>query len=38
MELSGRPETAGRCRARAAELSVDRCTERYLALYRELGA
>jgi len=38
MELSRRPETAARCRARAEELSVDRCTERYLALYHELGA
>jgi glycosyltransferase involved in cell wall biosynthesis len=38
MELSALPETAGRCRARAEELSVDRCTENYLALYRDLGA
>jgi len=38
MELSASPETVRRCRARAEELSVDRCTERYVALYRELGA
>jgi D-inositol-3-phosphate glycosyltransferase len=38
IELAGRAETAGRCRARAEELSTDRCVERYLELYRELGA
>jgi glycosyltransferase involved in cell wall biosynthesis len=37
-ELSGRAETAGRCRQRAEELSADRCTEAYLELYRALGA
>lgn len=31
-------QTAQRCRARGLELSSDRCTERYLELYRELGA
>ncbi|MGI8413542.1 MAG: glycosyltransferase family 4 protein [Solirubrobacteraceae bacterium] len=36
MELSTRPETARRCRKRAEELSTDRCTESYLALYEEL--
>src|SRR5262249_10528975 len=36
--MSARPETIDRCRKRAADFSVDRCTERYLALYRELGA
>lgn len=36
MELSADPETAGRCRARAQEFSVDRCTDGYLRLYREL--
>ena len=35
-ELSSSPETAAHCRARAAEFSTERCTERYLALYREL--
>ncbi len=38
LELTGRPETVARCRARAEELSTDRCTQRYLQLYRELGA
>ncbi len=38
MELSERPETARRCRERAEELSIDRCVEAYLSLYRELGA
>lgn len=38
MELSQRPETAAACRARAEELSVDRCAESYLDLYRQLGA
>jgi glycosyltransferase involved in cell wall biosynthesis len=38
MELSQRPETAALCRARAEELSSDRCTESYLDLYRLLGA
>jgi glycosyltransferase involved in cell wall biosynthesis len=31
-------QTVERCRARGLELSSDRCTERYLELYRELGA
>jgi glycosyltransferase involved in cell wall biosynthesis len=30
------PETAARCRARAEQFSIDRCTGQYLALYREL--
>jgi glycosyltransferase involved in cell wall biosynthesis len=38
MELSQRPETAAICRARAEELSIGRCAERYLDLYRLLGA
>ncbi len=38
MELSQLPETAAVCRARAEELSIDRCTESYLDLYRLLGA
>jgi glycosyltransferase involved in cell wall biosynthesis len=38
MELSRRPETAGACRARAEELSIGRCTESYLELYRETSA
>jgi glycosyltransferase involved in cell wall biosynthesis len=38
IELSAVAETVSRCRGRAEELSVDRCTESYLALYRELGA
>jgi len=38
MELSRRPETATACRARAEELSIDRCAESYLDLYRQVGA
>ena len=38
IELSGDPETAGHCRARAEQFSTDRFVEGYLALYRELGA
>ncbi|HWF73992.1 MAG TPA: glycosyltransferase family 4 protein [Solirubrobacteraceae bacterium] len=38
MELSRLPETGARCRARAEELSSDRCAESYLELYRQLGA
>jgi glycosyltransferase involved in cell wall biosynthesis len=38
IELSRDPETAIRCRARAQELSVQRCTDSYLDLYRRLGA
>jgi glycosyltransferase involved in cell wall biosynthesis len=38
MELGQRPETAARCRARAEELSIGRCAESYLDLYRQLGA
>jgi glycosyltransferase involved in cell wall biosynthesis len=38
LELSASPDTVARCRARAAEFSTDACTERYLELYRELGA
>jgi glycosyltransferase involved in cell wall biosynthesis len=38
LELGTGPETVAQCRARAEEFSTDRCTERYLALYRELGA
>ena len=36
LKLSQDPGTAERCRARAEELSTDRCTERYLALYDEV--
>ena len=36
MELSASPETALRCRERATDFSADRCTDGYLALYREL--
>jgi glycosyltransferase involved in cell wall biosynthesis len=38
MDLGQLPETAATCRARAEELSSDRCTESYLALYRQIGA
>jgi glycosyltransferase involved in cell wall biosynthesis len=38
MELSQRPETAATCRARAEELSIGRCAESYLDLYRQVGA
>jgi phosphatidyl-myo-inositol alpha-mannosyltransferase len=38
MELGARAETAQHCRARAAEFSTDRFVDRYLQLYRELGA
>jgi glycosyltransferase involved in cell wall biosynthesis len=37
IELSRAQGTATACRARAEEFSVERCTERYLELYRELG-
>ena len=37
MELTHAPGTAAACRARAEEFSTDRCTERYLELYRELS-
>jgi glycosyltransferase involved in cell wall biosynthesis len=36
LETATEPGTAASCRARAEEFSIDRCTERYLALYREL--
>ena len=38
LDLAADPGTARACRARAEELSIDRCVERYVALYRELGA
>jgi glycosyltransferase involved in cell wall biosynthesis len=38
MPLSAMPGTAARCRARAEEFSTERCTQRYLDLYRELGS
>jgi glycosyltransferase involved in cell wall biosynthesis len=38
LELAQDPRTAAACRARAQEFSIDRCVERYLALYRELLA
>lgn len=34
--LSEDPATGDACRARAADFSVERCAQRYLALYREL--
>ena len=36
LELSRQDGTSARCRARAEELSTDRCTERYLELYADL--
>ncbi len=36
LELATDPATASRCRARAEDFSTDRCTDSYLALYREL--
>jgi glycosyltransferase involved in cell wall biosynthesis len=36
IELAGDPGTATACRARASDFSTDRCTEAYVALYREL--
>jgi glycosyltransferase involved in cell wall biosynthesis len=36
MEMAGDPATVSACRARAEEVSTDRCTERYLDLYRRL--
>jgi glycosyltransferase involved in cell wall biosynthesis len=36
-ELAADPATAATCRARAVELSLDRCAERYLELYRRLA-
>jgi glycosyltransferase involved in cell wall biosynthesis len=36
LELAEQPETRSRCRARAEELSSQRCADRYLALYEEL--
>jgi glycosyltransferase involved in cell wall biosynthesis len=38
IELARDPATSAACRRRAEEFSADRCTERYLALYRELLA
>jgi glycosyltransferase involved in cell wall biosynthesis len=37
-ELASDPGTREACRKRAEEFSLDRCVERHLALYRELGA
>jgi len=36
LDLAGDPGTVGACRARAGDFSTDRCTDAYLALYREL--
>jgi glycosyltransferase involved in cell wall biosynthesis len=36
LELASDPSTAAHCRARAEDFSIDRCIERYLALYAEL--
>jgi glycosyltransferase involved in cell wall biosynthesis len=38
VELGAAPATVERCRARAQEFSLDRCTDRYLELYGSLGA
>ncbi|MDQ6776646.1 MAG: glycosyltransferase, partial [Actinomycetota bacterium] len=37
IDLSQLPDTAELCRARAEELSVERCVESYLKLYRQTG-
>jgi glycosyltransferase involved in cell wall biosynthesis len=36
LDLSDDPATAAACRARAGDFSIERCTDRYEALYREL--
>jgi glycosyltransferase involved in cell wall biosynthesis len=38
LEVAGEAATAGRCRAHAERFSSENCTERYLALYRELAS
>lgn len=38
LELAGDPATAGRCRARAEELSTERSTDQFVELYRRLLA
>jgi glycosyltransferase involved in cell wall biosynthesis len=38
LATAGDPATAARCRAHGSRFSTDLCTERYLALYRELGS
>ncbi len=38
LETARDPATAARCREHAGRFSADLCTERYLALYRELGS
>jgi glycosyltransferase involved in cell wall biosynthesis len=38
MEMGVDPGTASRCRNRAEDFSLERCTDSYLALYREFGA
>jgi phosphatidylinositol alpha-mannosyltransferase len=38
LDAAADPGTAQRCRAHAERFSTERCTERYLALYRELAA
>jgi len=38
LELTRRPGTSRACRARASAYSTERCAERYVELYRELGA
>jgi phosphatidylinositol alpha-mannosyltransferase len=35
-ELASNPHTAERCRARAGAFSIEKCTDSYLSLYREL--
>jgi glycosyltransferase involved in cell wall biosynthesis len=38
LELAGDPGTSRRCRARAGDYSSERFTQRYLELYRSIGA
>jgi glycosyltransferase involved in cell wall biosynthesis len=38
LELSRRPQTVRRCRARAEQFSAERFARSYIELYRELGA
>jgi phosphatidylinositol alpha-mannosyltransferase len=38
LSLARDPDTAAHCRARVSELSTDHMVERYLGLYRDLGA
>jgi glycosyltransferase involved in cell wall biosynthesis len=38
LDLAPDPATAGACRQRAEDYPIERCAERYEALYRELLA